>query len=273
MDVAFWDESSGAGATLWAISLYCFQTPAFLRPACGDLAGSSPDNYPLPFSSGEGRLSKIETQSSLRFHLSLLGETLAPGTPAAFCGHLCSRVFVFFVFFFLLCQLLLTGQSLSGFRDGQMSASFPPTLSRRAYPLDTAWSHWERPSCFLEPSSFSLSPSLLLLTSTSCSLHSALSPGRAEFLPAHVPAGRGHPCVISPLFSSLPASLFPTPSMEQSFKTASLKKKILQNTGTIKDIIPTEGPRDNFLICIFAQCWQSCFPNSCIKYSPPQVCV
>lgn len=45
-----------------------------------------------------------------------------------------------------------------------------------------------------------------------------------------------------PLFTSLPPSPSPMPSMEQSFKTSSLKKNILRNTKTIKDIIPTEGP-------------------------------
>ena len=64
--------------------------------------------------------------------------------------------------------------------------------------------------------------------------------------------GSGPPLVLlSPPFSSLSAPPFPMPSTEQSFTIASLKKKILQNTETIKDIKPAEGLGGYFRTCVF----------------------
>ena len=92
-------------------------------------------------------------------------------------------------------------------------------------------------------------------------------------LPTQVLVGGGPSLVLLPLFSSPSAPSFLLLSKERSLTIASLKKKILQNTETIKDVIPIEGPGGNFLTCAFLTILAKLLPNICIKYFPPQVCV
>ena len=129
----------------------------------------------------------------------------------------------------------------------------------------------------LPPSKGSLA---FLLTPSSCPPQLGLwftAPRGAEWKgpdpPTQVLVGGGPCLVLLPLFSSLSAPPFLLLSKEWSLTIASLKKKILQNMETIKDVIPTEGPGGNFLTCAFLTILAELLPNICIKYFPPQVCV
>ena len=131
--------------------------------------------------------------------------------------------------------------------------------------------------CPLPPSKGSLE---FLVTPSSCSPQRGLwftAPHGAEWKGpdplTQALVGGGPPLVLLPLFSSLSAAPFLLLSKERSLTIASLKKKMLQNTETIKDVIPTEGPGGNFLTCIFLTILAKLLSNICIKYSLPQVCV
>ena len=130
---------------------------------------------------------------------------------------------------------------------------------------------------FMSPSKGSLE---FLVTPSSCSPQRGLwftAPHGAEWKGpdplTQALVGGGPRLVLLPLFSSLSAAPFLLLSKERPLTIASLKKKMLQNTETIKDVIPTEGPGGNFLTCIFLTILAKLLSNICVKYSLPQVCV